>query len=77
MSEVPEIDKTVVGEVIETQTVDIDPAPEVSPAEQAALEREQSALDVAILKAQVEHLTARVIELARENARLKEECTSE
>lgn len=58
------------GEVIESHTVDVEDAPQISLAEQVALEREQSALDVAVLKAQVDHLTARVAELARENARL-------
>lgn len=57
------------SEVTETHEIQEDTP---SPAEQAALAAEQAGLDQAILKAQVEHLTARVVELARENARLKE-----
>lgn len=45
--------------------------PEISDDEQVALEHEQLLLDVAVRKAQVEHLTVRIAELARENARLK------
>lgn len=45
--------------------------PSLSPEESAAVEAEQASLDVAILRAQVNHLVGRVAELAAENARLK------
>lgn len=45
--------------------------PEIPENEKAALRVEQAELDKAILQAQVQHLTGRLTELARENARLK------
>lgn len=86
-SDIPEIDKenvadpiepfvprddVVPGEVIETRTHTLE-EPEVPPHEAAAIEAEQRNLDHAMLTAQVEYLTGRVAELARENARLKAE----
>lgn len=56
-------------EVVEGEVLSSEPA--VSVEEQRALEAEQSALDMAILRAQVDYLTQRVAALARENARIK------